>query len=422
MRETLYLINPWWENKDFKTGVLRPKYLTQAAEYLLKKQALLFVGSRRVGKTTLFFQIINHLLKEQNIPAKKILYILLDHPRFSGSTISDIIELFRKEHNIKRSEKIYVFCDEIQYSKNWEQELKALCDTENIKFFLSGSASALIFQKSAFLTGRFIKIKIEPLDFPEFLLFRKTAIGKSENYLYCKLLSEYLKIGGYPEYTLEQNPRYFADLTESVIFKDIVNLYDIKNPDIVRDLLLLLAARNGYQTSFNKLSKILGITIDTARGYVAYLKQSFLIDELLRYSESRNKRIYAAKKFYCNDNGLLFNLAGCFNAGAAFEGVLFKFFESHYKEVFFYYENGIEIDFVVKSGNRRFLAEAKLVKSADDKKLFNNLQKAAKDLKINKAVVITEKQKERITMGDLDIAICPFWELLIENKPINALF
>ncbi len=416
MLDILYLINPWWENKPSKIGIKREKYLELIRECLPRNQAVLLVGSRRVGKTTLLYQSVNTLLKEKGVPPTNILYILLDHPKFAGVSISEIVEKFRQEHGLPRSEKIYVFCDEVQYGKNWEQEVKAMYDTENIKFFLSGSASTLITQKTGFLSGRFVKIKVEPLDFSEFLLFRDNTVGKGESYLYKKLFLDYLNTGGYPEYVLSPSPQYFADLTESIIFKDIVNLYGIKNPAVVRDLLLLLADRSGHQASFTKMSKILGISVDTVRNYTNYLKQSFLVDEIPRHSESRSKRIYSAKKFYLNDNGLLFHLQGRLNRGAAAERTLFKFLERHHKTVSFYYENGFEVDFVVKDGNSQFLLESKFTDDFDNKKVLGNLKKAAKDLDIDKAVLATEDKADVVREEKLTISLVPAWKFVLEKN------
>lgn len=401
MEEILYLLNPWWENKKFPIGISREKYLKQLKLNLLHKRAVLLVGSRRVGKTTLLYQLIDYLLRTKKINPKYILYVLLDHPRFRGLSIAEIVRRFRAFHNLSRDKKLYLFFDEVQYSKNWEQETKALIDTENVKVFLSGSASSLIFQKSSFLTGRYTKIKVEPLDFKEFLQFKKAKIGKTENYKYEKWLLDYLQVGGYPEYVLKQNPEYFADLIEGIIFKDIVNLYKIRNPELIRDLLLLLADRNGHQTSFTKLSKILNVSVDTVREYINYIKQSFILDEIQRHSPTRSKRIYAAKKFYLNDNGLLLHLQGRFNQGAAAERTLFKFLQENYGFVNFYYENKLEIDFIT---NKTFF-ESKFNGDIDQKKINKFIQ----DLRIKKAYIVTKSQEKTIK----NIKFKPLWKWLL---------
>jgi len=412
MIETLYLINPWWENKKVKTGTKRPKYLDQIKENIKNKLTVILVGSRRVGKTFLLHQTIDYLMNENGIKPTHILYLLLDHPKFNNISISKIIEEFRKEHQLKRTEKIFVFCDEVHYSKNWQQEIKALYDTENIKIILSGSASILIGKKASFLTGRFIKIKIEPLDFKEYLLFKKIKILKSEQYLYQKLLLNYLKDGGYPEYILNPNPQYFIDLIESIIYKDIVKFYNIKNPDILNNLFLLLADRCSHQTTFSKLSHVLSKDADTIKSYITYLKECFLIDENLRYATSRNKRIYSAKKFYLNDNGILFNLTSRLNQGVAAERTLFKHIQCKFKKICFYYENKIETDFFLPK--EKTLIESKFGDNEITQKKLENLIVVADELKAKHIFVITKNIKKSQKIGNKTIKFVPLWKWLLK--------
>ncbi|MDP2860098.1 MAG: AAA family ATPase, partial [bacterium] len=142
MNDILYLFNPWWENKDFFTGVQRRKYTSTVKKFLTNKLAIIFVGSRRVGKTILLHQIIKDLLKE-NVSPKKIIYLPLDHPAMETKTPLELIETARAIHGLKRNEKLFVFWDEVQGRKDWEKQAKAVIDFENIKLFLSGSVGAL---------------------------------------------------------------------------------------------------------------------------------------------------------------------------------------------------------------------------------------------------------------------------------------
>ena len=243
--------------------------------------------------------------------------------------------------------------------KQWEQEVKALSDTENVQIFLSGSASSELLTKKSFLTGRVKTYVIQPLDFSEYLQFNKAVIHETETYKYIKYCEEYLMYGGYPEYVLLKDPAYFSDLINDVLYKDIIRMYDLKNPDVLKDLLLLLADRTGQQSTFTKLSHVLNVKNDTVKEYIYYLKNTFLVDELPRYATSRAKRIYAAKKFYTADNGILYNLLGNVSRSAAFEQTVYRILRNTSKSVSFYYENQKELDFVVDRGQGPELWEAK---------------------------------------------------------------
>jgi len=418
MKEILFITNPWWEKKEFDSGIVRQKYLPRLIKTLEHKRAVLITGSRRVGKTTLLKQLIQHLITKKKIKSKNILYVLLDHPRLAKISILEIVEEFRKIHLLNRDEKIFLFFDEVQYLKDWEQEVKSLLDLESVKIFLSGSASTELFQKTPFLTGRYEKIKIDPLSFQEFLQFKNVSISSTEEYKYGQYLDDYIKIGGYPEYILQEESSYFTDLLEAIIFKDIVYMHGIKNPDIIRDLLLLLSDRNGHQTSFTKLGKILGITVDTAKEYVNFLKQTFIVEEIERFSTSRSKKIYSAKKFYLHDTGLLHNLSSKFNLGSAAENILYKFLSADFK-VNFYYENQREIDFVFLNRKKNLvMAESKFIDKFDELNdgALTAIESATTDLKVNKVFVVTRSLEKKYRYNDVDIIFIPLHKLLISDS------
>ena len=420
MKEILFLANPWWENKKFERGIIREKYLPVLIKSLSQKRAVLITGSRRVGKTFLLKQLVKILIEKNLAKPKNILYVSLDHPRIAKFSILEIVEEYRKIHLLDRDAKIFLIFDKIQYVKNWEQEIKALVDLENVKIFLSGSASAKIFQKIPFLTGRYQKIKMNPLDFKEFLQFKNVKISLTEEYKYEKYLENYLKIGGYPEYVLKQEQNYFSDLVEGIIFKDIVYLHNIKNPDVIRDLLLLFSDRNGHQASFTKLSKILGASVDTVKEYSNFLKETYIIQEIERFSYSRNKKIYSAKKFYLRDVGLLRHLASKFNLGSAAETILYNFLSENF-EVNFYYENQQEIDFIFSGKAReKILIESKFISRLEemDNKIISNIKKIASELGVKKVFIITKNLEKTEKSKNIVIKFIPLWKWLLSSKPI----
>lgn len=410
MTDILNLLNPWWYNKKFDTGIQRDIYKKKLVKSLSHNRAVLLVGSRRVGKTTLFYQTIDLLLKKK-VPPTHIFYILADHPQISTYKIMDLVENLRKQFTLNRKAKIYLFLDEVQYIKNWEQEVKALIDTENIKIFLSGSASAILLIKSPYLTGRIEKIEVKPLNFNEFLVFKKANIAHTESYKLEKYTNDYLKIGGYPEYVLNQDPSYFADLTNNILYKDIVNLYQLKNPDLLKDLFLLLSDRVGHQTTYSKLASVLNLKSDTVKEYIYYLKNTFLLDELPRFSTSRAARIYGPKKFYLNDNGMLFHLLGKLSYGSAFEQTLFSHLKSQFTNVFFQYENNKEIDFITKGENLQMF-EAKYKFDNEFEKKIPMYLKSATENKITKIHFVTLSYEKKQKFDQIQVQFVPLWKLL----------
>lgn len=414
MKDILYLLNPWWEHKGIDIGIERPSYIQKLEKALNHKRTVLITGSRRVGKTTILHQLI-HKLCQKNLQ-KHILYVLMDHPLLAGQTIFNLVEFFRQEFLLDRDEKIYLFLDEIQHIPNWEQEVKALGDTENVKIFVSGSASSTLLVTSSYLTGRLENVFVHPLNFKEFIDFKNITPSKTEDYKYKGLLEEYLQIGGYPEFVLGADTSYFADLLDTIIYKDIVLAYKVRNPEVLKTLLLLLARRHGHQTTYSKLARILSLSEDTVKEYLYYLKNTFLIQELPRYATSLNKAIYGPKKFYLADNGLLFYLLGNVNYGAAAEGVLYTWLRMNNRAVSFYYENQQEVDFLVETGDgKRELWESKAAHSNNEIDV-KQYQSVAKKLGVKSLIIVTQEGKKNVKNDELSLFFKPLWRMLINTS------
>ena len=409
MDNILFLFNPWWEKKSFFTGTVREKYLAKIKANLVARSAILLVGSRRAGKTTLIYQTVKYLLEKKN-PAERIVYLPLDHPGLQGRKILDILEEVRTIHGLKRSEKLFLFLDEVQFFPGWEQEAKAIVDFENIKLILSGSVSASILAKGSFLTGRTLTVTVKPFDFSEFVATSGKTVGKTDTALLDNFLGKYLRVGGYPEYVVSQNPLYFSDLVTSVISKDIGNLFAVKNTGLVSLLLSLLADRCGSQTSFSKLGEILDLTKDTIREYIYYLSATFLVSGLGKFSHSRNAVVYSPKKFYLLDSGLLFNLTGKLNLGAAAENAVFAKLSQESKDLGFYFENQKEVDFMDNSG------EAFEVKFSLPKTGWENLAKNITTLpteKFKKIIILPGNPRRKEIINGIPVQFCRLANFLL---------
>ncbi len=415
MEETLYMQNPWWMNREFNIGIIRKQSLDKLKSMALNNKVTMLLGGRRVGKTFLIYQYIDYLLKSR-IKEKNILYLLLDTRAFEDITIVNLLREYRKIHNLSIDEKIYIFLDEIQYKDSWEQEVKNLYDTEpNIQIVLSGSASFKIHTKTSFLTGRYEIMNLYPLNFLEWIGIRGIKILPSESYKYQNELNEYLFKGGYPEYVIKEDPQYFPNLVDSIVYKDFVEYFNIKNLDIVKDLFKLLSDRTGSHSSLSKIGNILSISKETVREYIYALKGSFSVYELQRYSSSRNERIYFAKKYYLNDNGLQFNQSGKFNKGQSAERTLFDYLYKKYSDsIYFYYDNKVEVDFILKYQDRLELIESKYINDISE---FNpkSLLKAMKSLDVTNATVITESVEEELVFDEKKIIFIPLWKVLVKQ-------
>ncbi len=198
--------------------------------------------------------------------------------------------------------------DEIQKLDNWENQLKGVYDTfgKNIKIVVSGSESLFIKRKSKeTLAGRIFNFKVEPLSFREFLLFKGVdfkPIGLYEKELGI-LFDTYTLTLGFPELvnidSKEIIKRYIKEsVVEKVIFKDIQNLFKIKDVSVIESLLNIFLEEPGQLVDFSELSRELGISRQTISSYLIYLEDSFLIKKLYNYSKNRRKVERKLKKYY----------------------------------------------------------------------------------------------------------------------------
>ena len=371
MEELLYQYNPWWENV-YSTDELikRTNYFSKLINSLSNKSIIFLTGLRRVGKTSLMKLLITYLISD-NIDPNHILYISLDDYVLRDKLLVEILTEYRKIHKLSLSERIYVFFDEITYKEDYQQQLKNLYDKENIKIYATSSSSSLLKDKKAYLTGRAIAYEIKPLDFTEYLLFKNIVVKKREEYLLDTYFKDYIREGGMPENVLNPSREYLMNLVDDIIQKDITAYYGIRNHQIVRDFFLLLMERSGKQLSINKIGKILNISVDTARRYLTYFEDAYLIHLLPRFGKT-NEKLLSAKKIYACDLGIKYLFIGDRDLGSYFENYIYLKLRN-VKELFYLYESGYEIDFITNDG---ILIESKYNSSLNEKqlKLYNDFK------------------------------------------------
>ena len=419
MREILYLLNPHWRGKALPGGVPRPQYLQGLLANLERREVQLLIGSRRVGKTTLMFQAIGHLVTEKKAQPNEVLYVSLDHLALTDIPIPKILETFRAEFQHPRDRRLYVFLDEIQSIPNWAQHLKNIVDFEDVRLCVAGSSSLLLEQQGAYLTGRTLRTTVFPLSYPEFLTFKNTAPGPTEEYRHDGLLLEYLYQGGYPEQILAPHPTYLADLLDAVINKDIIRAHNIKNPDVLNKLLLLLAQRIGQRTSHSKLKNILRVSQDVVRDYLRYLMAAYLIGEVPKFSYSVNEQVYAEKKYYFADTGLRTAMIGQKDLGGLAENALYLYLQKRFGQVFYGRANSYEADFVVLDHGQPRIFEAKFTEHISDEefkpilKFINKIPGVDVASKVEEATIATRNLAGVRTFGDIKIELVPLWKLLL---------
>ncbi len=367
MLSFLYRFNPWWDGDFPFSFIVRERYLKRLKRLLNTKDVVYITGLRRSGKTTIMKMLIKELL-DSGIAPGRVFYVSLDFYGIEGMSIIDIVEEFMKIQKISFSEKSYLFLDEVAYKENFAVQLKNLYDLYNVKVFASSSSSSILRLGKSFLTGRERVIEVMPLDFLEYLSFKGIRVKSYDYHLLEGYFEEYMETGGIPEYVLTGDPEYIKQLVDDILYKDIVGVHNVRDKLLLRDVFRLLMERSGKQLSYNRIAKVLGISVDTARRFVGFFEEAFLVYTIERCGKL-NERLKSPKKVYSGDVGIRNLITGFRDKGAVFENLVFL--EIKEKKPCYVYKDGVEIDFFTED---RVLVEAKYGQdmTAKQRKLFED--------------------------------------------------
>lgn len=332
LTERLQFENPWWHTGKIANELenlprrLYFKLFFPLVKEVKIKRALVLMGPRRVGKTVMMHHAIDALITE-NISKQKIAFISIDNPIYINQSLESLLQLTLQAAGIENPEGCFIFFDEIQYLKNWEQHLKTLVDSyPNTKFIVSGSAAAALRLKSSESgAGRFTDFLLPPLTFQEYihlkglqhLLKPKTIIYNNSTFEFfesvnIKTLNEhfinYINFGGYPEVifseTIQQNmSRYIkSDIIDKVLLRDLPSLYGIKDVQELNRFFAYLAYNTGKEFSFEKMSVESGLDKTFLKKYLEYLEAAFLIHIVNKVDDTAKsfRRITAFKIYLTN--------------------------------------------------------------------------------------------------------------------------
>ncbi len=372
--------NPWWEG-DFNIDhiVKRDQVLESLYPLMTIPEVLILTGLRRVGKTTTMKCLIHYLLHQMKVAPEFCFYVSMDDYQLSKMNLIEVIDAYRKVKKISVKQQIYVFLDEITYADQFQIQLKNLYDKGNVKCVVSSSSSSILKDDSAALTGRKRVIEVNPLNFEEYLKFKNIIISRADEALLDAYFMDYMQVGGMPEYVLHGEREYLVNLIDDIIMKDIVGYHGLRNHSVVRDFFVLLMERTGKQASINKIARILNISPDTAKRYLAMFEETYLIHLVPRYGKT-NETLLSAKKIYATDIGMRNVIVGFRDKGAIFENIVFMKIKD--KKPSYLYVSGQEIDFIFD----QTLLEVKYHRALEGKQLVAFEDYQAKEKIVVKSV------------------------------------
>lgn len=265
---------------------------------------LVLYGPRRVGKTYILESITKNLRDSEKISYLKGDQRIVKQAFSSGNPIS-MMEFMGKETTL-------LILDEAHKIKKIGENLKVLIDEfKNLKVIASGSASFdLSNQLGEPLTGRKKVVQMYPVSAKEIIE------TKSRTY-FDQFLENHIIYGGYPEIinhdSLDKRREYLHVLLDDYLFRDILELDQIKNSDKLRDLLKLLAFQIGNEVSLSELGNSSDLHKDTVYRYLDLLEKSFIIFNVRGFSRNLRKEVTKTSRWYFYDNGIRNALINNFN-------------------------------------------------------------------------------------------------------------
>lgn len=391
--------------------------------YLKLPHTLIISGLRRAGKSTLLKQIIHYYFHDEGF-----YYLTFEDERllhFSAENFNDLYEVFVELYGEKT-----VFClDEIQNIPHWESFVRRLQDA-GFKFIITGSNASLLSKElGTKLTGRHVLSTLYPFSLNEYLKFRKFNLAKDIFYnteqraILKKEFLVYLQNGGIPEFVKYQDSVILKGIYEDVIFRDILTRFDIKDLKTFRELAFYLLTNTACLFSYNKLKNLFQVgSVNTIKNYIDHLENSYLFFTVTKFAFSLKEQAIANKKIYCIDNGFIEAIGFSFskNIGKYLENIVFLELKRRSENDIYYYktENNLEVDFLIKNQNGYQLIQVTETLEPPDTKAreLKALLTAMKELKIQKALILTLDEENEVNDGDSCINIVPVYKWLLNDS------
>jgi hypothetical protein len=417
---------------------------------------LSITGPRRIGKSTLLFQLIQQLIKE-GVEPNQIIYYSFDDPALYTQKIEidefiNYIMRFAATQNRKGPK--YLFFDEIQKLERWELYLKKYYDLKYpIKVVISGSASSPIFKKSReSLLGRIKDYHLLPFSFREYALFKLKAeshliekindinnFGKIFEDLICeapfiedfdknikidtefeksiyKLLDSFFLEGGFPEvwampsWAAKQEYLYDNQI-KKVIYEDLVLAAEFRKPELLKQFYLSLLEMPGREVNIQDISKETEVKSSQIDKYLPLLEMTDLIYHISKFRKGSLRVRKGLMKFYLVDlalrNAVMRLNESLLNdydtLGFYAENLVFLALKkwTGVLQIDYYRERNDEVDFIVHTAPNRFLPVEVKYRNKIDEGDCKGINKFMGKYKNNKLSILVTKYRTKSTSNNI---------------------
>jgi len=414
--EVLEILNSWWKDGRVSSELALPykrKVFGQVKDLLGLRQIVVISGLRRVGKSTIMYQLIGKLLDSGTKP-ENVLYFSFDE------RVEDVLEVMSDYSRLAgvdwQKEKCFLFFDEIQKLPEWSNKIKLLYDRfPNLKIVISGSASFQLEKGvKSNLAGRHFLVDVKPLSFVEFLELKRTGIDLKKPALWEKEIrkefEDYL-FRPFPETvgvkSLNLVKSYIKDaVLEKILRVDLAEKFRNLNEELLTRLVDIFYGRPGTYANYDELSKDLKVSKKTLLRHIYYLEFAYVIRRVRNYRPGMRVSSRKLQRIYPYHFGLCFGWTGSVD----FETVVASFFNARH----YWRKNGKEVDFLLvgKKITPVEVKESKQVSKSEISALIYFIKKfSAPD-----AMVIYNGNEGELKINGFKIKKIPLWKLFLEEK------
>jgi len=422
--------NPWWAEEKVRNELIGVKResLGEIRKFIKENLIKGIIGPRRVGKTTLLYQVIDSLINE-GIRPKDIVLLNFDDINIYNADFDTLLSECRKINpKIK-----YLFLDEVQERENWERWVRTLYDTRQfLQIFVTGSSSSLLKEDVAkVLTGRHITFHLLPFSFREYLRyfgwedFSKDYIEYKKDEI-LHYLHRYMKTGGFPEALgmddLARN-RYLNELFDDIIARDICARHRV-DYHIARRIAYYIISNSSQTMTHRSIARVCGVAVDTVSKYLRYMEDSYLILPLRMFSFKLKEQMRELNKYYSIDTGLAHAVSFKFseNIGKIVENLVYIELLRRKKskpgmEIYYWRDkSGKVVDFVIKECEKvRSLIQVcwDVSEEKTKKREISALLKGMEAFNLSEGIILTENYQSIESIEGKRIKYVPLWRWLL---------
>lgn len=349
-----------WEGNRIETGYERPLYIEKISRFVGNRMIKVLTGQRRAGKSYILRQTAMKLL-EQGVNGNNILFINRELMAFDFlSTYKDLDELIRLYmQELCPQGRIYIFIDEVQDISGWEKTVNSYSQdyTGEYELFITGSNSKMLSSElSTLLSGRYIEFGIYPLSFQEYAAIKNLPEDRQSYIMY-------MQDSGFPELInfsgTDIKRNYVSGLKDTVLLKDIIRRYTIKDVCLLEDLFTYLVNNASNLLSVTNIvnyikSKGRKTSYETVAAYIGYLEEGYLAHRAERYNIKGKETIAGTCKYYMNDLAFKNYLYTGFGYGTGYllENLVYLELLRAGYDVYVGSIRGKEVDFVARKDDR----------------------------------------------------------------------